>query len=350
MKTLKLLILIVFISMYIGCGKKEKPQDNNTANSTAEQSVKTKVKDSPEDAKVVMQIGEQKYTNKDFKNFIKLQYAGIAEESPNPRLLSRLFDSFAEQKLIGYVANQQNIPVSDEEYQNYVRTLEKPSPNQSPHDKNVIIEAIKIQKYLNTKIYNSINVSQKEIEAYYNSHKDDYRIRQQILLHQILVPNREQALKIIGELNNNPQKFEEIARTQSISQEKVNGGKMGYFEEGTLPQDMEKAVFSLKINSISPIFQSDYGFHIFKVSEKKKERLQFLEKVAGEIKNKVMSEKLSNAFQEFLDRSRKELKIIFTYDALYFKYHPVDAGGQETNTGDRNNENTSSNDADTTNY
>ncbi len=348
MKTLQILILILLLYVSFGCGKKDKPQEES-ATPHAQQGTQTPVPESPDDKKVVMQINEQNYTNKDFKNFIKVQYSGIAEESPNPRLLSRLFDSYQEQKLIGYVASRENIQVSQAEYEGYIAKLDKPGPNQPPMDKVAITETIMIQKFLDNRVYSSVDVTRKEIEAYYKTHTDDYRTKQQVLLHQILVPNREQALKIIGELNNNPDRFEEIARAQSISLEKNNGGKMGYFEEGTLPQDMEKAVFSLKINSISPVFESSYGFHIFKISERKKERLQFIDKVAPEIKNIVMSEKLSNALKNFMDQSKQELKISITYDNLYFKYQPVD-GGDEINKGEPNNEKTTSTDTEPTDY
>ena len=91
-----------------------------------------------------------------------------------------------------------------------------------------------------------------------------------------MVNDREKLLKIRSELLKQPSRFEEIARSESISPEAANGGAMGFFEKGMLPQEMEEVVFSLKVNEISPIVESPYGFHLFKVTQKRKARMQLL--------------------------------------------------------------------------
>jgi parvulin-like peptidyl-prolyl isomerase len=156
-------------------------------------------------------------------------------------------------------------------------------------------------------------------------------------LYQILVKDRETALKIRGELKNFPQKFEEMAKKHSISMEASKGGLMGYFEKGTLPKDMEDVVFSLPLNTISPVVESSYGFHIFKITQKKRERLLYLNKVKSEIKNNLLSNKLREAYREFLNQARERLKIKINYKELYFQYQP---GNNNTKTiGDIGDEN-----------
>ena len=71
---------------------------------------------------------------------------------------------------------------------------------------------------------------------------------------------------------------------------------MGFFEKGMLPQEMEEVVFSLKVNEISPIVESPYGFHLFKVTRKRKSRMQLLAAVKDEIKSKLLSAKLTAAY------------------------------------------------------
>jgi parvulin-like peptidyl-prolyl isomerase len=144
------------------------------------------------------------------------------------------------------------------------------------------------------------------------------------MLYQILTKDKETALRIRGLLDNNPQRFEEIAKKESISVEASKGGLMGYFEEGTLPKDMEQVVFSLQPNTISPVVESSYGFHIFKISQKKKGRLLFLDKVRDEIKQKLTAEKLRNAYREFLNTTNQGLTIEIKHDNLYFKYQNIE--------------------------
>jgi parvulin-like peptidyl-prolyl isomerase len=276
-----------------------------------------------DDGKIILQINEKQFSNKDFKQFLKDQYPNMSEnldEVISPRLLSRIFDSFVEHKIILYAAEKEEIPVNQKEFADY---LEKLKITPGDIDKTAITDAVKVQKFLYYKVYNNIEVSDKEIDEHYRQHIDEFRKQPEVLLYQILVKDREAAVKIRGILKNAPRKFEEIAREQSISMEASKGGLMGYFEKGTLPKDMEDVVFSLSIDTISPVVESSYGFHIFKITEKKKERLLYLDKVKPEIKNKLLSEKLREAYREFLAQAKTSLKIDISPEDLYFEYQPL---------------------------
>jgi parvulin-like peptidyl-prolyl isomerase len=131
--------------------------------------------------------------------------------------------------------------------------------------------------------------------------------------------------------------------------EASKGGYMGYFEKGTLPKDMEDVVFSLQPYTISPVVESPYGFHIFKVTKKKRGRLLFQKTVKSEIKNKLLSEKLRQAYRKFLDQAKQTVKINVNHDQLYFDYQPVDKpniGGE----GDENKKTINTNDTDNTGH
>ena len=53
--------------------------------------------------------------------------------------------------------------------------------------------------------------------------------------------------------------------------EGVKGGDLGYFEAGQMPEEFDD-VFKLKIDDVSGIIKTPYGFHLFKVIDKIRER------------------------------------------------------------------------------
>lgn len=337
MKHIKITILIVLLIAAIGCGKD--PVKKETPVVTQTQTPKPPAAD-PNDAKPILQINTEKYTNGDLKTFIRAQYSGLADGNPNPRIISRLFDSFVEHKIATYVARQYNIPVSDTEYQQHIEKIKNSDPDKKL-DKSVVIDSIRVQKYLYQVVYNGIDVSKKEIRDHYNKNVDEYRKKAEVMLHQILVKNKDEAVRIRSILNNYPGRFEELARQYSISMEKDKGGLMGYFEEGTLPKDMEKVVFSLNVNAISPVVDSIYGFHIFKVTRKKTARLLYLKAVEGEIKNQLMAEKLRLAYENFIENARKDLNVVTILNNLYVKYHSAEGPENQYSEGEVNNYETS---------
>jgi parvulin-like peptidyl-prolyl isomerase len=284
--------------------------------------------------KTVLQINEKKFSNNDFKNFLELQYPDISSSKGNPsptpsqHLISRLFDSFARHKTVLYIADQYDIPIDETELQEYIGKL---NVSRDSIDMASVIDVIKVQKYLYAKVYDSIDVSEMEIRSYYNKHLEEFRKKPEVLLYQILLKDKETALRVRGILDNNPQQFDELAKKESISMEAKQGGRMGYFEQGTLPKDMEQVVFSLSPHTISPVVESTYGFHIFKITNKKKGRLLYLEKVKPEIKRILMSEKLRIAYRDFLARAARDLAITIKYDDLYFDYKNIEGDTRDEN-------------------
>lgn len=333
--------------LVIGCGKgaSEEKKTGSTPSQPPKPSPQELIEQKP-----VLQINLEKYTNGDLKKFIRAQFSGIADGTgtPNPRIISRLYDSFVEHKMATYIASQYNIPVSEQEYQSHIAKVKNDDPDKQL-DKKVVTDSIKVQKYLYQVVYNGIDVNKKEIRDHYNKNIDEFRKKAEVLLHQILVKNKDEAVRIRSILNNYPARFAELAREHSISQEKTKGGLMGYFEEGTLPKDMEKVVFSLKTNAISPVVDSIYGFHIFKVTRKKSARLLFLKSVESKIKNQLMAEKLRTAYERFIENAKNDLRVVTIHDNLYVKYHPVQGPENQYSEGDANYETSNSSDNNTGN-
>ena len=191
------------------------------------------------DKSVILSINSKQYTNRDLKKFIQIQYSGISGIEQNQNMLSRIFDSFIENKTVLFSADQENIQIDQNEIQDYLKNL---GSTRDRINEESLKEIIKVQKYLYFKLYNVIKVTDKEIQQYYHQNPNEFRKNPEVLLYQILVKEKEKAIKIRGILKNSPQKFEEIALKDSVSHESKNNGLMGYFEKGELPEEMEKVV------------------------------------------------------------------------------------------------------------
>ena len=275
--------------------------------------------------KVVLVIADVSLTNRDLKNFIKLQYSDVFKQKNTDKLLSRLFDVFCEQQIICFKANQDNIQVGDDEIDEYLKEIQS-RRRDLDIDREMIRNVLKVQKYLLAKAYRDIEVSDGEVARFYETNLREFQKKEEIQLFQIMVKDREKLLGIRSELLNKPSRFEEIARSQSVSPEAANGGAMGFFEKGMLPKEMEEVVFSLNVNEISPIVESPYGFHLFKITQKKKSRMLLLAAVKDEIRSKLLSGKLSVAYEEFLMKLREEVPARIDQKNLYFTYIKSNSG------------------------
>jgi parvulin-like peptidyl-prolyl isomerase len=311
----KWVILLLGVVFFCGCGKNS-PGDGPAA--PVEPAMDS-------ENKVILAIGSATRTNRDLKNFIQMQYADIFEKKNNDKLLSRLFDVFCEQQVILFKAIQEGVRVDDDEVAAFLN--EARARGQAPAlDREMVRNVLRVQKYLLAGAYRDIDVSDAEIARYYEAHLGDYQKTEEIELFQIMVNDREKLLRLRSELLRQPARFEEIARGESVAPEAGKGGAMGYFEKGMLPKEMEDVVFSLKVNEISPIVESPYGFHLFKVTRKRKSRMQLLADVNDEIKSKLLSAKLTSAYADFLQGLQAEVPVRPSYENLYFTYIKPDSG------------------------
>jgi len=312
MKKLKLTLTIILVLLCFHCGK-ETPETKKTAG--PQESF-----ESPGDANIILTIDNENFTNKQFKEFIKSRYPDFSFKDINARLASRIFDMFIEHKTVMHSVEQANIKMDQAEIANYLEeTTLPPDLESNPWLK----ESAKAQKYLYFKLYKDIDVGDAEIQLYYNRNIVDYRKSTEVFLFQIVVKDKAKAYEIRETLSKSPEQFEELAKKNSTSIEAKDGGSMGYFEKGTLPKDMEDVVFALELNTISPVVESPYGFHIFKVTKIKKERQLFLEAVKNQIKNKLLAEKLGAAYEDFLTGLKVELNINAKYQSLFFPYQTI---------------------------
>lgn len=310
-----ILIVIILFILHAGC-KHDAAQKKDAGRDQDEVQANEAL-----DKALILQVNKTRYTNKDLKRYIRINYPELMKTKDNLRLLSRIFDMFIEYGISLSIDALAEIKVKPEEYENYITQLAIPKEK---IDRASIINSVKLQKYLEATVYKGIDVGKEEIKEYYDQHNDEFTKKEEVMLFQIFVKEREKAIKIKSILDKEPTKFEDLAASESESVEAKNGGLMGYFEKGILPTEMEDVVFSLKINEISPVTESPYGFHIFKVTKQKQGgRLLYIENVEEEIKNKLLSQKLRTAYQDFFDKLKSEQRLDIRYENLFFKYQPI---------------------------
>jgi len=85
----------------------------------------------------------------------------------------------------------------------------------------------------------------------------------------ILVETEEEALEIIDELDDGAD-FAELAKEYSIDPGTAeDGGDVGFFSLGQLVGEFTEAAYSMEIDEVSEPVESDYGYHIIKVTDRR---------------------------------------------------------------------------------
>ena len=177
------------------------------------------------------------------------------------------------------------------------------------------VDQILIQSLLQKEIIEKTNLSDEDIEMYYEDNKDNYWQEEEIHALNILVESRDQAEDIINKLNEG-EEFSSLARDFSISSSAAEGGDIGFITKGTLKAEIEEKLFILNPGEISEIIPIENGFHIFKVLEKKPSGYLELEIVKEEIRYQLLPLRQQEAFDKYLEEIEEKAIIEKNIDLL----------------------------------
>ena len=84
----------------------------------------------------------------------------------------------------------------------------------------------------------------------------------------ILVETKEEALKLLDEIKSG-KAFEDVAAMHSLCPSGAAGGDLGYFGKGMMVKPFENACFSMEIGEISEPVQTQFGWHLIQLTDKK---------------------------------------------------------------------------------
>ncbi|MCK5511544.1 MAG: peptidylprolyl isomerase [Thermodesulfovibrionia bacterium] len=165
-------------------------------------------------------------------------------------------------------------------------------------------EQILLSKVIRYEIMDTILVTDKNIDEFYEANKEKYRQDVKIRIRQILFTdtNSLQKAEEVFQRIKKGEDFEKLAADFSEDASKTFGGDLGYVSRGSMVKEIEDVAFSLKVGEVSKPFQSPKGIHIIKIEDR-------LENAAGEkVREQIKRELFEKAYQSKFENWLKELR------------------------------------------
>jgi len=310
-----LLLTGFFIFLLANCGEKNEQ----------ESSISFNLEDQQKKNNVVIKVEDSLYFNSNFEKYVRETF-GNDQKALTIVSLSRLFDNFIEEKILLQAARNQNMSLTWEEKKAYLAKLSSEFKSNGSKvsieemDTKILFDRLLIEKYTFV-LVKDIEVKEEEIKEYYNLHKRDFLRPERIMVSQILLETEDKAIEVFERVKNSSEEnFRKIAQTESIGLEAIKGGKMGVFEMGQLPFEMEKVIFSLKEEETSPVVESSYGYHIFRLDKRFEPELVSEEEATPAIKVKILDQKIKHRISTHIEYLKKNMEWTFYPLNLSFPY------------------------------
>lgn len=164
------------------------------------------------------------------------------------------------------------------------------------------------KQYAIAKLLKGATVEEDEAVKFYDEHKSMYKVNETVRASHILVDSEEKAESVMKEISGG-KSFEEAAKEHSSCPSSAKGGDLGAFDKGKMVPEFEEAVFSMDVDEVRGPVQTQFGYHIVKVTEKKPAGEKTYEEVKEQIKGQLVAMKQNKLYLEESERLRSEYKV-----------------------------------------
>ncbi|WP_066058864.1 peptidylprolyl isomerase [Robertmurraya korlensis] len=252
----------------------------------------------------------------------KVGDASISEAELQQSLLDQYgadaLDVLITNKLIELEADKQKVAVTEEEIEEELAALAESYGGETALEEAVVASGMTmndvrddIVNYLKTEklLEPRIEITDEELQTYFDENKDTYATAEQVQASHILVADEATANEVKSKLDAGGD-FSELAKEYSTDTTTAeSGGDLGYFSSGDMVAEFEETAFALGVNEISTPVKTEYGYHIIKVVDHQEAKEANFEDSKEEIKDTLRNDKMSTEYTVWLEELKEEYKI-----------------------------------------
>ncbi|MBV9669710.1 MAG: peptidyl-prolyl cis-trans isomerase, partial [Acidobacteriales bacterium] len=164
-------------------------------------------------------------------------------------------------------------------------------------------------------------VTPQDVQSYYNSHIQQFQVPERVKAAHILItpkpgkdgkPDDAAAKAKAEDLLKQAKGGADFAKLASANSDdpgsKDKGGELGFFGKGQMVPEFEKAAFSLSPGQVSDLVHTPYGYHIIKLEQKEAAHPQSLDEVKGQIEGTLQAQKRSQVLNKYVDQVQSDVK------------------------------------------
>ena len=328
-----LFLLILPLALFAG-GKKEEPKEPVSATpDTSVQDTTVSVEREPlgaiaaEAAAIVngsvillktyngqVQTIIQQYTSQG----VNFQDAQLAE------LKIKVLDNLIDQELLYQDAVTKGLTISDETVTRQLDAVKGQFPDDETYKKVLasqgmteeevkadIGRTLMVEDYIMSKFGPLIKIEDADSMKFYEENSQYFSKPEQVRASHILIkvePDAEDSVKkdALERINaikvrlNNGEEFSELARTLSEGPSNVNGGDLGTFGHGQMVKSFEDAVFSMDVGDISDVVETQFGYHLIRLTAKNASSSVPFEEAKGQIAEHLTQLKMADMINGYI--------------------------------------------------
>ncbi len=332
----------------LGCPAKKDQKDDGKEPGTPT------VADKPvtEETKAIAEVNGATLSTADFERQFERTRArfkqGNREIPPalEVRLKENILRRLVEDELIAQKAKSEGVALSDEEFearfaehrkrfgtaQAYQDFLKR--TGQTEEQLRLELRKSLLRERLYAKLVPDVEPSEQDAKDYYNTNIKRYIEPEQVKASHILLSYKEaddaavkkeklaKCKKLMGDAKKKSTDFAELAKANSEGPTAPRGGDLGFFPRGRMVPAFEEVAFKARPGQLLGPVETQFGCHVIKVIEKKKERQRPFDEVKASVVATLKAIKKSEHTRTLLNELRRGAQVKVLDPSLKYQVPP----------------------------
>jgi peptidyl-prolyl cis-trans isomerase C len=217
---------------------------------------------------VIATINDHEVHRAEFEQFLALKLGEFTSVDSVDALKSQMLDEYIRRRVVLDESERAKLTITEAEMSQAAQDnpqMKSAAANSGAREE--LARDLLVAKCYQQVLLKDVRVSPEEIQQYIEKNQARLTERGGFSVREIRVQSREEAERLHREVTDGKRDFAAVARLHSDAPNAERGGLTRY-DDGQLPDVLEKAIQPLRPGDVSQIVESGYGFHIFKLERR----------------------------------------------------------------------------------
>lgn len=291
---------------------------------------------------VVVTVEGEKITHGEIMQGVQMNLMQLSRQIP-PQQLSQMAgqiyqnvtDTLVANVLLTKAAEKSGLAVHDDELSKEIALIESNAPEGSSlkdalAENNIdytewtgdLRKQMLVRKLVDEKTSGVAAASAVEVAAFYEENSDSFKIPENVSASHILLAftpedtdaSKAQKKKDLEKIRTDllaGGDFAAVAAEKSDCPSKQQGGTLGTFARGQMVPEFETAAFSQTIGEIGGVVETQFGYHLIKVTDRQKAGVRPLSEVKDQLQQYLTGQKKQEALMAYIEELKAKSSVEF---------------------------------------
>jgi peptidyl-prolyl cis-trans isomerase C len=285
---------------------------------------------------VLARVNGEPISRDEFHRALRNVEAGAGRQVPadqRDKVYRGILNQLVTLHLLLQEARARNVSVAEGDINARVDRVKKQFPNEQDFTKalasrNMTVEALReeartellVARMVEAEVKPKIQIQETDVKEFYDKNPQQFQQPETYRASHILIrveanateaqkkEARAKAEALLKQIQGGAD-FATVARENSQDGSASNGGDLNFFRKGQMVPAFEQAVQALKVGEVSGVVETQFGYHVIKLTDRRPARTVPLAEVSTKIGQFLMARAQQQKAGEFVETLKAKSKI-----------------------------------------